>query len=190
MSLKSQADQIVSREISKAEKVRLLCELVKEIPYSVQSSFDPEDLVKKGTGSCTPKHIFLANYFKKFGMKTKFLVVPFHYYRSKLKFAPSAMPIVKALPLAYHTALKVKVQEKYVIVDVTWDSKLKGFPINKNWDGLSDMELAVVPEELVETEADPREFTKPLKEKYSTKEKKAIEKFIVFFNKFCEKARE
>ncbi len=41
--------------------------------------------------------------------------------------------------------LQIERNGKWLIVNVTWDSPLKklGFPVNENWDGLSDMRMIV-----------------------------------------------
>jgi hypothetical protein len=189
MSCTNEAERIIKLDRSIEEKIKLLCELVREIPYQVLDSYDPSYMVEKGAGSCTPKHIFLAEYLKKIGVPVTFLIVSFHYKNSDIKFPESKQELINSLPLSYHTALQVEIKGKDVLVDVTWDSKLKGFPINDDWDGESDMRLAVNPEEIVETSIDPREYTEPLKAKYTEKEKLIIEQFIDFFNEFTEELR-
>ncbi len=189
MFLIQEANRIVKLHCPKTIKVKLLCELVREIPYKILENFNPSQMLKEGKGSCTPKHIFLASYLKKIGVPFTFLVISFHFKKANIAFPRSKLKIVHALPLTYHIALKVKIKNKFKIVDVTWDSKLKGFPINNLWDGESDMILGVTPEKIFETSVDPRIFTKTLKQAFTPQEKEHIKKFVLFFNDFLEKAR-
>jgi hypothetical protein len=47
--------------------------------------------------------------------------------------------------LDHHLCLKIQIDKKWILVDATWDPPLKkvGFPVNENWNGLSDTKLAV-----------------------------------------------
>lgn len=53
-----------------------------------------------------------------------------------------------------HNFLKIFIDNKWVIVDATWDKNLKnlGFIINENWDGKTDMKLGVIAKEIIETD--------------------------------------
>lgn len=76
MNIKQKADLIVNSGQKKSEKVRLLCELAREIPYKRVGGLDPDNMVNKKKGSCTQKHIFLAKYLEKLGIPVRFLIAP------------------------------------------------------------------------------------------------------------------
>jgi hypothetical protein len=76
-----------------------------------------------------------------------------------------------------------------LIVDVTWDSQLNGFPVNIDWDGKSDMELAVVAEQIIEKDSDPREFEKTKLKEYSAEEREIRKRFYAFFDSVLDAAR-
>ncbi len=183
MDIRREADQIVNSDISLAEKVKQLCKLVMEIPYKRIGSVDPEDMLKIGMGSCTPKHLFLASYFEKLGIPVKFIIVHFYYKKLPLSYPESTKEIVNQMPIAYHLALKAQLSGKWTIIDVTWDSGLKGFPGTENWDGTSDMQLAVVPEKIVEIEGDPRKYEEERIKEFSEEELAARKRFYEMFNK-------
>jgi len=189
MRLDQEADQIISSDLSKKEKIIQLCNLVREIPYARIGSLDPKDMVKVGKGSCTPKHIFLGRYLKKIGVPFKFLFIPFYYRKMDLDFPTDKKEIVENMPISYHLALKVKIGAAWRIVDVTWDSKLKGFPTTKDWYANSDMKLGVIPEEIIEIDRDPEEFEKKKVAKFTEDEKVARKLFYEFFDEFLEESR-
>jgi len=51
------------------------------------------------------------------------------------------------MPVSYHLACKVNIDERLVLVDATIDPALQkvGLPVNKEWDGISDTLLAINP---------------------------------------------
>jgi hypothetical protein len=59
------------------------------------------------------------------------------------------LKLVNEMPMGYHLACKAYINEKWVLVDATWDLPLKrlGFPLNESWDGVSNTLNAVKPEE-------------------------------------------
>ena len=189
MSIKEQANLILRSSKSKNEKVLALCDLVREIPYQRTNNLDPQEMLRKGTGSCTPKHIFLATYLEKIGIQVKFVVMSFYYWRMPLRYPQSKMELVNEMPISYHVALKAKVENKWVLIDVTWDSKLKGFPNSAGWKGEGDMKLAVIPEKIIEVRAEPNRFDKSEFVPYSKSDFASKEPFHRFFDKFLTDSR-
>jgi hypothetical protein len=188
MNIKKQADNILKSPKEKLEKIKLFCDLVREIPYKRIGSLDPQDMVKAGKGSCTPKHIFLATYLKKLDIPVKFLVIPFFYKKLRVKYPKDKIDIVNKMPIAYHTALKARLDGKWIILDVTWNSNLKkkGFIVNDIWNEKSDMKLGVVPEEIIEKDIDPRKFEKEESKKYTEDELLARKKFYKLLDSVIE----
>lgn len=187
MNLKLKAQQIVDMDISKGQKVMLLCELAREIPYEVLKDFSPAALFKHEKGSCTPKHLFLAECLQAIDVPIKYIVIKHYFHKALIDFPSAFKDQIRVLPLCNHTALKVKLQGSWYILDITWDSALKGFPTNENWNGSSDMLLAVNPEGILEVSRES--LSSPLSI-YTEQEQIKIREFILFLNEFCQKQRQ
>jgi len=183
-----EVDKIINSNNSKENKIRLICELVRDIPYKVTGSSDPKDIIKNNAGSCTPKHIFLAQCLQKLDVPLKFLAVSYYYEKIPVKYPEKMMDLVRKMPLTHHTALKIKVDNKWIIIDVTWDSKLKDFQVNKEFDLKSDNILCVIPEEIIEKGSDPNKFKKE-DLKPSEEERKIQKEFYKHFNDFIAESR-
>jgi len=184
-----EANHILELKKTKDEKAKLLCELVREIPYCITNSFDPQDMIRYGKGSCTPKHLLLADYLNGIGIPVKLLVVSHHFRKSQIPFPSSMEKIVNAMPLTYHTALRAEIYGKDIFIDVTFDSKLHGFPLNDDWDGRCDMKYAVFPEEVTETDLSTDTFSHSVMSRYTETELKTVKLFVRSFNEFCERVR-
>ncbi len=189
MTLIKEANAIIKSKKTKEEKIKLLCDLVRDVPYKRIGSLNPSDMIKKGKGSCTPKHVFLARQFKKLRVPVKFLIVLFYYKKLKVKYPHSKKDLVNKMPISYHIALKAKIKNKWTIIDVAWDPELKGFPVNKRWNGMSDMKLAVIPEKIIEKDIDPRYFEKNVGKGYSREELDIRKRFYSFFDEFLIQSR-
>lgn len=186
--LVNKLDRIVNAKIPQVEKIKQLCTTVRDIPYKVTESLDPADVLKNNAGSCTPKHLLLAQYLKKIGVPLKILAVSYCYNKIPLNYPESMKRLVEKMPLTHHTALKIKVDNKWVIIDVTWDSNLKEFEVNKEFDLKSDSILCVVPEEIIERGEDPNNYKKENLNP-SQEERELQRKFYTEFNKFIADSR-
>lgn len=173
------------------EKVKNLCELVREIPYKRIGGLNPQDMLEKGKGSCTPKHLFLASYLRKLNIPVKLLIIPFYYKNMSVKYPKEHIDVVEKMPISYHVALKAFINGEWRVIDVTWDSPLKklGFVVNDQWDGNADMKLTVVPEDVIEVEAGPEEFEKKKLQEYTKKEKRARKEFYLLLDEMMETVR-
>lgn len=189
MTITQEANAIINSNTTQKEKIIALCRLVREIPYKRIGSLNPVNMVSKGKGSCTPKHVFLAKYLKKMNIPVKFLIIPFYYKKIPLNYPQSKKNLVNQMPISYHTAIKAKINNKWIIIDVTWDSHLRGFPVNSHWDGKSNMKLAVIAEDIIEKDADPRDFEKNIAKNYSNEEILIRKKFYNFFDTFLIESR-
>jgi hypothetical protein len=114
---------------------------IRKVPYKIvdveYSLGNCYDLIKNNGASCTPKHIVLADKFKSLGLKTRFCVHEFKWTDFKVSFPDKISELMKVLPSDFHTNLEVKVDNKWIRVDATWDDELieAGFPGTKNWNG-------------------------------------------------------
>jgi hypothetical protein len=184
MNIQEKADQIIKSNVSQKQKIIKLCDLIREIPYKRIGSLDPKDMIKQGQGSCTPKHIFLADYFDKLKIPYKYLIIPFYYKKLLKNLNSEQLAITSEMPIAYHTCLKAKLNGRWRIIDLTWDSTLKNIlPVNCEWDGQSDMQLAVIPEQIIETKINPTNFEKQKTSQFSPAEQIARNRFYKMFDK-------
>ena len=124
---------------------------IRDIPYAVIPDLnDPRQYIKileLNRGSCTPKHFLLCNMFQKLGLQVLYTVYPYKWDEFESLYPPGLMELARIMPLGYHLACKVEIEGKLVLVDATLDPALEvvGLPVNKEWDGTSDMLLPVHP---------------------------------------------
>ena len=127
---------------------------VRDIPYAVIPELrnpyaGPLNILRMNKGSCSPKHFLLGELYENMGIRTR--------YFSYLVYWKDLIDMGIELPfelltmaknykiLDYHLCIKIQIDRKWILVDATWDLPLKkvGFPVNENWDGLSNTTLAV-----------------------------------------------
>ena len=189
MNIRKQANIIIASNISKDEKVRKIIDLVINISYKRIWSLNPSDMFIEWAWSCTPKHVFLFQCLLKLEIPAKYLVVPFYYKKMDLNIPDEYKVLVNKMPISYHIALKAKLKDEWIILDVTWDPQLKWFPLNDKWDWVSDMKLWVIPEEIIERSTDPRSFEKRMWWKYTKEELIIRTEFYDFFDKYLINSR-
>lgn len=122
----------------KTEKLIKIYEKVQKIPYQV-CKFDENEINEKlKFGDCRHKHFLLKKLLEKEGFEVKQVKVIFNW--ADLPLPKDILNILKAGTIWDHDSLSVKVNERWIKVDCTWNLELKakGFPITENWDGKSD----------------------------------------------------
>jgi len=127
-------------------------EHVRDIPYSLSVLMnDPktaaEQILTYGKGYCAPKHYLLAEMFRKLGLEVVFAIFPFLWNDPDIRYPPELRGLATGLPVAHHMACRVRINNRWVLVDATWDLPLArvGFPVNEHWDGYVDTRCAVKP---------------------------------------------
>lgn len=127
-------------------------EHIRNIPYSLDvpvkdPATAPEHILVAGKGSCAPKHYLLAEMFRRIGLDTQFVITPFLWNDPDFRYPPELRRLAAVLPTAYHQACRVRINDRWILVDATWDPRLKsaGFPVNETWDGRSTLRCAVKP---------------------------------------------
>ena len=127
-------------------------EHIRDIPYSlVVPPIDlitaPEQILALGRGYCGPKHYLLAEMYQRLGVEVVYAIFPFLWDDPDLLYPPELRQLATGLPVAYHLACRFRVQNRWVLVDATWDKPLAraGFPVNEHWDGRADTLCAVKP---------------------------------------------
>lgn len=121
------------------KKIVQLFEQVQKIPYRV-CKFDKKLINPKiSYGDCRHKSELLKLLLREKGFEVKEIKVIFDW--NDLRIPKSILGILKKSSTVWpHNSLKVKVKNKWVKVDCTWNPELekKGFPVTKKWDGKSD----------------------------------------------------
>lgn len=122
-------------------------EKIRDIPYRIIQSDNPEDMLKLNAGHCAPKHILLVDTFRKIGIKTNFVLCTFKW--SEVENLPDKLKVLAkkcGANLRGHLAATSFINGKWILLDATWDKPIEklGFHVNE-WDGISDTTLAVKP---------------------------------------------
>ncbi len=127
-------------------------EHIRDIPYSLavpmtDPDIAPEQILSHWKGYCGPKHYLLAEMFRRLGYEVVYATFPFLWTDPDLSYPPDLHRLAAGLPVAYHLAARVRVDDRWILVDATWDLPLKraGFRVNEHWDGLMDTQCAIKP---------------------------------------------
>lgn len=144
----TQGKSIIEARTSIYQKIR-------DIPYAVIPELVDAaryaEILKLQRGSCTPKHFLLGNMFQRLGMLVLYAVYPYRWDEGwdEIDFAyPSHLrKMAEEMPLSHHLACRVDIDGELVLVDATLDLALEGIgmPVNKEWDGISDTLLPMIP---------------------------------------------
>jgi hypothetical protein len=114
-------------------------EKIQNIPYKV-SKFDKNQIKEKiKFGDCRHKSTLLYNLLKKKDFEVKKVKVIFDW--RDLPIPKEILSNLKESSTIWdHDSLSVKINNKWIKVDCTWDLTLEkvGFSITKNWNGISD----------------------------------------------------
>ncbi|MCU0651950.1 MAG: hypothetical protein MUC39_03305 [Candidatus Omnitrophica bacterium] len=171
---------------------------IRDIPYYLVPQIeDPlvwaESILRTSKASCTPKHYLLGFLFTKLGIPIDYVTYPFKWSEQPINYPAKIKELAQGSPTGYHLSCKAQIKGRWVLVDATWDSGLKksGFPVNDNWDGLSNTLNAVVPiEEVIHSTLEDRLSYVREKKKLIPEEQKAIyAEFITQFNLWLESLR-
>jgi hypothetical protein len=123
---------------------------IRDIPYAIiPEVIHPQkylDILKINKGSCSPKHFLLADLLERLGLTIFYSVWQFLWKDIPIEWPIELKKLVEEMPVNTHLALRVKIEDEFVLVDATLDPKLKilGLPIN-DWDGKSDTLLPIQP---------------------------------------------
>ncbi len=172
---------------------------IRDIPYAIVPELrDPKrgtsGILELNKGSCQPKHFLLALLFNKLGIEIKYVTYSFKWQDQPIKFPEDIARTMKNLPFVYHLACKANIDNKWILIDATHDLALEkgGFPVNKDWDGVSETKNAVTPvEEIVHHSLEERvSYESDRKSLYTDKEKGQYEEFVEKLNLWLIQLRE
>jgi len=162
-------------------KIITLFEKVRDIPYGNIGSRNPIDVYHKNKGTCSGKHALLKALYKEIGVEVKDYIIMHKFNNLPIEFPQNLKNILnKSTIIDPHNFLKIKINNQWFTVDVTWDKSLKklGFPINENWDGKSNLNILVAQGgEIYETK-NPILFKKELLKKQTKQQLKDRKLFI------------
>ena len=128
------------------EKIITLFEKVRDIPYGAIGSRNPLDVYHQNMGTCSGKHTLLKALYKELGLEVKDFIVMHAFNKLPIEYPENLKELLsKTTVIDPHNFIKIKRNNQWFTVDVTWDNKLKklGFPINKNWDGNFNLNISV-----------------------------------------------
>jgi hypothetical protein len=123
---------------------------IRDFPYAIiPEVIHPKeylDILKINKGSCTPKHFLLADLLERLGLTIFYSVWQFLWKDIPIEWPLELKKLVEEMPINTHLALRVEIEDEFVLVDATLDPKLKilGLPIN-DWDGRSNTLLPIQP---------------------------------------------
>ena len=171
---------------------------IRDIPYAIIPELrdpvrGPEGILRLNKGSCQPKHYLLFTLFNKLNLPVKLVTYSFKWADSAVRYPDELKKLIPQLPTTYHLACKACIENKWVLIDATYDLALKkvNFPVNEDWDGLSDTQNAVTPiEEIIHANAEERvSFESSKRALYTVKDKELYAEFIDKFNSWLEIVR-
>ena len=143
-------------------------------------------------GFCLSKHYLLGELFTEAGYDVKYCTYAFRWEDSGIKLPEDVLLIAQKLPITFHVAIKVFIEGKWVLLDVSWDKSLEkaGFPVNE-WDGFSHTVLAVKSIddfEVFDIDAHHIFYRRKIKD-YLLKEKVLLARFTKVFNAWLASVR-
>ncbi len=173
-------------------------EQIRDIPYGlIPGLIDPEKgpvgILAHNRGSCSPKHFLLGIMYEKLHIPIKYATYPFYWNDPAIDYTIALRQMAEQMPLEYHVACKVFINQKWILLDATWDQPLKraGFPVNETWDGMSDTLNAVRPlDEIVHKDVQERiEYVREKTAHFTDTENLLRLNFYYEFNKWLEDVR-
>jgi hypothetical protein len=147
-ALKKQIIEEWTDNLPRDQKIIRLFEKVRDIPYGDIGSRDAGDIFRQNKGTCSGKHELLKELYREIGVQVKDFLVLHRFRDMPVNYPTEIREILNRSDIPDpHNFIKIRAGGKWVIVEATWDKALKklGFIVNENWDGKSDMKIAVAP---------------------------------------------
>jgi hypothetical protein len=141
-----------TEDLSIPDAVQSIFYHVRDIPYTAIPGLSdpmagPELLLSIGRGSCTPKHNLLGRMLAMLGIRVRYASYRFSWNDKQISYPAQLREQAEILPVVYHLAIRAFLNNRWTLLDATWDPPLQkvGFPANIYWDGVSDCLIAVNP---------------------------------------------
>lgn len=141
--------------LPRSEHIVALAEKVRDIPYGVIGSREPQDVYERNQGTCSGKHELLKELYHELGIQTQDYIAMHRFKDLPVVYPQNLKTILERSDIIDpHNFFKIQVGGKWILVDITWDKPLQrvGFTVNKNWDDKTDMQLTVKPFEIIQTD--------------------------------------
>ena len=173
-------------------------ENIRDIPYAtIPELIDPVKgpirILTQNRGSCSPKHFLLGIMYQKLNIPIQYASYPFNWNDLEANIPPKIRKLAEKMPIGYHVACKAYINKKWIIIDATWDLPLKreGFPVNEDWDGISNTKNAVKPhKEIVhDNEYERMDYFRMKTAWHGKREETLNTEFYNEFNNWLEKIR-
>jgi len=178
--------------LSPKKQIIILFEKARDIPYGDIGSRDPKDVYNNNQGTCSGKHELLKELYNELGIKTKDYIAIHRFIDMKVNYPDAIKEILMRSDIVDpHNYFKAYLDDKWIIIDVTWDKTLKQFrfPINENWDGKTDMDICVQPIKIFETD-NPIELKKEIISNMPEKVQKERSLFLKELTKWVSEVRQ
>jgi len=127
-------------------------EKIRDIPYAVipetlDTAKGHEEMLRINKGSCQPKHYLLGEMFERLGILVFYEVYQFRWDELEIDYPRYLKKLTKKMPTMRHLACRARIDDELVLVDATCDLPLEkiGIPVNRTWDGFSNLLLPIIP---------------------------------------------
>lgn len=127
-------------------------ERIRDIPYAVApETLDSEkgldEMLRLNKGSCQPKHYLLGEMFERLGISIFYVVYQFRWDELEIDYPKYLKELSRKMPISHHLACRARINDELVLVDATCDLPLEriGIPVNRYWDGFSNLVLPIHP---------------------------------------------
>jgi hypothetical protein len=170
---------------------------VRDIPFKFIGTRDVDSMLEAGVGTCNAKHMLLKELAEALRYKVRFLVDKFHlsdFLRGLDKENEKVMrlkEITSKLEPYYHTYIQIFKDEKWISLDITFDSFLEqfGFVVASDWDGKTDTLLPHEPLEQHIVDKEPGKFKRDLLVGESEENKQLRKEFFALLNEYLTEVR-
>jgi hypothetical protein len=183
---------------SRLLKPTVVFQKIRDIPYmlfpELMNSWEGAlKMLKRNCGSCSPKHFLMARILREMNIETYLVTFPFLWQAQEIAFPEKLQGFLPELPISYHVACRIRIEDKSVDVDATFDPPLKrgGFVVN-DWDGESDTQISVVytDEILHESEEERSEYVMRMRDSIPDEKKRLEAQFHKQLNAWFRGLRE
>jgi hypothetical protein len=164
---------------------------VRDIPYGGANSPNPFGVLVQNRGTGKGKHMLLKLVFEALGYEVKEYWCRHDFTKMPIEPWPAVLEEFRKEPLiGFHDFIKVKIGDRFVAVDATYDKPLAalGFP-SQEWDGKSEMELPVHCEEIFPVEAPIDEHKRRLVKSLTPEMQDRRKRFLKTLKKWMEEER-
>ncbi|MSP22246.1 MAG: hypothetical protein EXR66_04420 [Dehalococcoidia bacterium] len=160
-------DAVIARGLLEADariEAATAFTMVRDMPYERASDARPETLIEEWRGTCSGKHLLLAQLLGELGLDSMFMTALHEFTtRNSPWLPPHLLAEVQAAPIPdVHNFLMVESPAGWFAVDATWPlaTRALGLPANEVWTPGRNMTIAADVDEVydVPEDADPLEF--------------------------------